>query len=157
MYRLIDPRDGSVFYVGKGSGKRILQHEADAARGRIGNVAKHERILAIWAAGLQVEREMVAEGLTESQAFDLERQLIGDRAGLANIQPGGMSARDRNAMRARCLLGLMVPYEAWLAGPHPEPVDDYPGGPRALYDAFAAVLTDIAENGWVGTLASRAK
>ena len=32
VYELIDPRDGKVFYIGKGQGRRIYGHEAEAAQ-----------------------------------------------------------------------------------------------------------------------------
>ena len=30
VYRLVDPRDNSTFYVGKGVGNRVFTHVADA-------------------------------------------------------------------------------------------------------------------------------
>jgi hypothetical protein len=40
VYELIDPRDGKVFYVGKGKGERAWQHEIDVRRGDQGRNPK---------------------------------------------------------------------------------------------------------------------
>src|SRR5690348_9647048 len=53
VYQLIDPRDGAVFYVGKGSGDRMFQHVRDAKRGRVSNEAKTRRILDILEGGVE--------------------------------------------------------------------------------------------------------
>lgn len=33
VYALVDPRDNAVFYIGKGKGRRMYEHEREAARG----------------------------------------------------------------------------------------------------------------------------
>ena len=57
VYRLIDPRNGETFYVGKGRGDRIFQH----AKGALSSTndedtadLKSQRIKAIATAGLHV-------------------------------------------------------------------------------------------------------
>lgn len=57
VYHLVDPRSGDVFYVGKGRGDRMWQHDFEAARGLL--TEKCERIREIWAAGHEVERRIV--------------------------------------------------------------------------------------------------
>ena len=37
VYRLIDPRNGETFYVGKGKGNRVFQHAAGALKNGKGN------------------------------------------------------------------------------------------------------------------------
>ena len=56
-YLLRDPRDGVVFYVGKGKGDRVHSHVAEAERG--GGKNKVQRIRSIQDAGLAVEHLIV--------------------------------------------------------------------------------------------------
>lgn len=104
VYALIDPRDKSIFYIGKGKGNRYLDHKKNI--GELGkrhseikkgaNTNKLQRIKKIIDSGLEVEYKMIAENLTEDEAFALEEILI-DRFGreieksgyLTNIARGG--------------------------------------------------------------------
>lgn len=76
VYTLTDPRNGEVFYVGKGCGVRMLQHEKDCRAGRVQNGRKHKRIADIIAAGTSVLAEKIKIDLTEGQALDAEKELI---------------------------------------------------------------------------------
>lgn len=90
VYTLADSRDGEVFYVGKGCGQRMYQHEKDCRAGRVVNGDKHAKISAIIRAGAAVVAQKVHDGLTESEALDAERALIrsiGIRR-LTNVMPG---------------------------------------------------------------------
>jgi hypothetical protein len=66
VYTLAYPT-GKIFYVGKGTGDRIHQHEYEAARlGKASsyyysNAEKHAVIREIWAKGEQVKKEIVFE------------------------------------------------------------------------------------------------
>jgi hypothetical protein len=65
VYLLIDPRDGKVFYVGKGKGGRCFDHSAtdDGA-------AKASKIAEIEAAGLTPQVDIIRLGLeNEAEAF----------------------------------------------------------------------------------------
>ena len=92
VYRLIDPRNGETFYVGKGQGNRIFQHakgalsttkEEDAAD------LKSQRIKDIDAAGLEVAHVIHRHNI-ESQkvAFQIEAALIDAYPGLTNKVSG---------------------------------------------------------------------
>lgn len=90
VYRLIDPRDGSVFYVGKGSGRRMYGHEAEAEKGVYSR--KCNRIRSIWADGFSVKREVVSRHVDENDALEAEARLI-EEIGLeklTNVMPGGV-------------------------------------------------------------------
>lgn len=95
VYTLTDPRDGAVFYVGKGKGDRVSAHERDAQRGKPG--AKCDRIREIWAAGFQVVRSEVARYRRETDALRAEEQLISQigLSALTNIAPGGRGGRHK--------------------------------------------------------------
>lgn len=89
VYQMIDPRDGLPFYVGKGKGSRINQHEAEARKGQ--HNAKCDRIRSIWSEGLQVRKAKVSEHECENEALQAEFEAIA-RIGLGaltNVLPGG--------------------------------------------------------------------
>ena len=79
VYRLIDPRNGETFYVGKGQGNRVFDH----ARGIVGNDDEHvadpktHRIHEIRATGLEVGHIIHRHGiLTDKIAYEVEAALI---------------------------------------------------------------------------------
>jgi hypothetical protein len=80
VYLLTDPRTGTVFYVGKGSGNRAYQHGAEA-RDRADHPdlqkAKHERILDIEGTGQAVTVEILRHALQdETTAYLIESAAI---------------------------------------------------------------------------------
>lgn len=93
VYRLIDPRDGQTFYVGKGRGNRIFAHVAGALNGyweedEDDTSAKIQQIREIHQAGLSVIHVIQRFGLTENEAFEVEAALIDCFPGLTNLQKG---------------------------------------------------------------------
>lgn len=98
VYRLIDPRNGQTFYVGKGKGNRVFQHVLGAI-GYYDGVNKDEhdfdkypnklrRIQAIRDAGLEVIHVIQRWHLTDEQAYEVEAALIDCYPGLDNLQSG---------------------------------------------------------------------
>jgi transcriptional regulator with XRE-family HTH domain len=73
VYTLSRP-DGTIFYVGKGCGKRVAQHEKEALRGH--NCPKCELIRSIWREGGTVQRAIVFETDDERAALTYEADLI---------------------------------------------------------------------------------
>ena len=74
LYRYPDEMGGHVFYVGKGTGDRILTHEIEAAKGYRGR--KCEVIRAIWGNGYQVQKQIVYETDIQQDALIYERASI---------------------------------------------------------------------------------
>jgi Uncharacterized protein conserved in bacteria len=80
VYRLIDPRDGSTFYVGKGKGNRVFAH----MRGEVAATDDDEllsnklkQIREIRLAGLEVIHVIHRHGMTdEKTAYEVEAALI---------------------------------------------------------------------------------
>ena len=101
VYRLIDPRNGETFYVGKGTGNRIFQHAAgvrlDDDEGDQLRSHKYGRIRAIRDARLEVLHVIHRHGLTTKEAFEVEAALMDAYPGLTNVQ-GGYANGDRGAM-----------------------------------------------------------
>lgn len=86
VYELIDPRDDSVFYVGKCSGKRIYQHEAEARRGVCSY--KCNKIRHLWSLNLQVKRRYVAWFWDEKAAYEHETERIKSYKNITNVVRG---------------------------------------------------------------------
>lgn len=87
VYRLLDPRNGETFYVGKGRGDRVFAHVNGAIASVPGEVSdpKLERIKAIHLAGLEVAHIIHRHGLTTQHgAYEVEAALIDAYPGLTN-------------------------------------------------------------------------
>lgn len=93
VYRLIDPRNGETFYVGKGKGNRVFSHanaelktlendEDDPASLKVG------RIREIKNAGLSVLHVIHRHDIPDAAIFEVEAALIDAYSGLANAQGG---------------------------------------------------------------------
>jgi hypothetical protein len=92
VYRLIDPRTGETFYVGKGKGDRLFQH-AKGALTTSGDEdradLKYQRIKNITKAGIEVSHVIHRHGIdTEAVAFQIEAALIDAYPGLTNRVSG---------------------------------------------------------------------
>ena len=93
VYRLIDPRNGETFYVGKGKGNRIFDH----AKGDLTNMEgeedisdlKLQRIKEIKSAGLEVSHVVHRYGIdSDKVAYEIEAALIDAYPGLTNKVKG---------------------------------------------------------------------
>jgi uncharacterized protein len=91
VYRLIDPRNGETFYVGKGRGDRVFKHAKGALAASKDEDAedaidlKFQRIKEIAAVGLEVAHVIHRHGIeNENLAFQIEATLIDAYPGLTN-------------------------------------------------------------------------
>lgn len=137
VYRLLDPRTGLAFYVGKGTGRRAWSHEARARKGKVDNAPKHLAICEIHAAGLNVTVEIVLDKTSETEAFALERQMIEEAEGLTNIAGGCVSNEQRVTTQAREMLSRMRTFNGWVAVAGPERLaacERIKGSARAFYE-----------------------
>ena len=99
VYRLIDPRNGETFYVGKGQGNRVFAHANGYPDQEVGDVAdpKLERIRDIKAAGLDVAHVIHRHGMdSERIAYEVEAALIDAYPGLTN-KARGQGSRDHGS------------------------------------------------------------
>ncbi len=76
VYCLIDPRNGRVFYVGKGQGFRAWAHEKAVKAGKTSNKVKSKVISEILGAGLSVGVTIVSRHSCELEAYKAEEQQI---------------------------------------------------------------------------------
>ena len=101
VYRLIDPRNGETFYVGKGRGNRVFSHihdEQNLEGDDLDNKVK--RIREIRLAGFEVAHVIHRHGMDEKTALEVEAALIDAYPGLTNIA-GGAGSNDFGAMHAK--------------------------------------------------------
>ncbi|WP_206106141.1 LEM-3-like GIY-YIG domain-containing protein [Rhizobium leguminosarum] len=120
VYRLIDPRNGETFYVGKGKNNRVFDHAAglpDPSEDDSQPIGtKLERIRAIKDAHLQVIHVIHRHEIPDHAIFEVEAALIDAYPGLTNIQ-GGHASTDRGPMNhieltdKYCLPELSLPPE----------------------------------------------
>lgn len=90
VYVYYDPRNFQPFYIGKGKGKRLSSHGSDPQ-----DTKKTATIRAIRAAGLEPTIRVIANRLTEEQAFLVEKTLLWNTRGLTNIAPGNFKENFR--------------------------------------------------------------
>lgn len=95
VYRLVDPRSGQTFYVGKGRGNRVFDHVnrtiqtvSDDEQAEDAQSLKMKTIQEIGAAGLQVQHIIHRHGLSEEVALEVEAAVIDAYPGLANVVGG---------------------------------------------------------------------
>lgn len=100
VYRLIDPRNGETFYVGRGVGNRLYSHireelgqEADEASDKL------KKIREIRLAGFEVAHVVHRHGMDAATAAEVEAALIDAYPGLTN-SVGGKDSGDRGVMHA---------------------------------------------------------
>ena len=101
VYRLIDPRNGETFYVGKGQGDRVFSHvrgEQKIEGDELDN--KLTRIREIRVAGFEVAHVIHRHGLDDKTAFEVEAALIDAYPGLTNAA-GGAGSNDYGVMHAQ--------------------------------------------------------
>jgi len=95
VYRLIDPRNGETFYVGKGKGNRVFQHIKclipDGLNDDSDIDQKLKRIREITNTGLNVIHIIHRHGMDEEVAIEVEAALIDAYPGITNLMRGSGS------------------------------------------------------------------
>ncbi len=113
VYRLIDPRNGETFYVGKGKGDRVFAHvrEKKIKSGSIIPDNKFKRIREIRNAGFEVTHVIHRHGMDQKTAFEVEAALIDAYLGLANVA-GGIAGSAYGVMHAKEIIQRYCAKEA---------------------------------------------
>ncbi len=113
VYRLIDPRNGETFYVGKGKGNRVFQHMKGALAANEADELSDKLtiIRQILAAGLNVIHVIHRHGMDESTSIEVEAAVIDAYPGAANIA-GGAGGTDYGPMNALEIINKYAAEEA---------------------------------------------
>lgn len=113
VYRLIDPRNGETFYVGKGKGNRVFQHMKGAlAANETDELSDKLTIIReILAAGLNVIHVIHRHGMDESTSIEVEAAVIDAYPGAANIA-GGAGSSEYGPMNAIEIINKYAAEEA---------------------------------------------
>jgi len=98
VYELIDPRNNEVFYVGKGVGHRVEQHQKDAENDN--STKKFKRINAIEYVNLEVIEKIIGRYDTDNEAKAVEATLIKYIYGLENLT-NKMHSRGADTIREK--------------------------------------------------------
>jgi hypothetical protein len=101
VYRLIDPRNGETFYVGRGKNNRVFEHIKCALKDKDQDEIdlKFQKIREIEKAGLCVIHVIHRHGLDEEMVKHIEASLIDAYPGTTNIS-GGYGSNDFGPMNS---------------------------------------------------------
>jgi uncharacterized protein len=101
VYRLIDPRNGETFYVGRGINNRLFEHLKCALKDKTQDELdlKFQKIREINKAGLSVIHVIHRHGLNIEMAKQVEASLIDAYPGTTNIS-GGYGSNDFGPMNS---------------------------------------------------------
>jgi hypothetical protein len=113
VYRLIDPRNGETFYIGKGKGNRVFYHMKGAlTMDNFDEVDdKIQIIREIIVAGLEVIHVIHRHGMDEKCALEVEAALIDAYPGVSNIM-GGHGSNEYGPMNALEIINKYMSQEA---------------------------------------------
>ena len=96
VYRLIDPRNGETFYIGKGKDNRVFSHlgmeiKFDKTNNEDEFTEKFKILREISSEGLKPLHIIHRHGMEQEEAFEVEAALIDAFTGLSNIVSGHKS------------------------------------------------------------------
>ena len=97
VYGLIDPRNRKLFYIGKGTGNRVFEHENESLNNPDSEKLKLKTIASIHSAGLEVEKIIINCNLSENEAFAAEAALINALNYIGNVRLSNIVAGHHSA------------------------------------------------------------
>jgi hypothetical protein len=127
VYFLACPESGKLLYVGKGKGDRLNVHHRQFQNCKILGTKKYAAFLDLAKRGLSPLAVVFMDGLSETDAYRLERRLI-CRIGtqnLANTAPGQASEDERVLIECDDMLRRLRPFEEWRRHYKPKGSSDH--------------------------------
>ena len=106
VYELVSSLTGKVFYIGKGAGCRMYQHEKEARKP--GNTYKLNTIRKIWRDGGKVICNKIGLFVDEVRAYEFESLQIKTTDGLTNACKQSRVIPEDTVMGRRMLSALIV-------------------------------------------------
>jgi len=104
VYRLIDPRSGETFYVGKGTGNRVFAHvKGELGAGADTLTEKLLRIREIRLSGFEVAHVIHRHGMDEPTAFEVEAAVLDAYPEATNIA-SGRASDERGLMHSKQII-----------------------------------------------------
>ncbi len=102
VYRLIDPRNGETFYVGKGTKNRVFDHVKGEIKSKDDDDISHklQRIRDIRVDGFEVAHVIHRHGLDSKTAFEVEAALMDAYPETTNVS-GGRHSGERGIMHSK--------------------------------------------------------
>lgn len=85
VYLLIDPETKLPFYIGKGKGNRIFDHQREADRAIYHNPYKSQYIRNLNKKGLSIEYEIVFTSIHEMLCLAKEQELIAEYSKITTL------------------------------------------------------------------------
>lgn len=116
VYFLINPLTDKIFYIGKGKGKRALQHYKDYKNGREKNIFKYNEMRSFVKLGFKPIVKVVVDDITEDTAYKIETKLIKRLyCDLSNIS---QNENQPNLIKKglKKILKHLPSYELWIFG-----------------------------------------
>lgn len=111
VYALVDPDNGQIFYVGRGTGDRIFDHVKEAKNTNL-STAKVERIRKIWRENKQVNYLLIRHKLTPAEAKIVESSVIDTLRNQGSQLTNEILGQHSEAFGLRRLSELRAHYEA---------------------------------------------
>jgi hypothetical protein len=148
-YLLVDPRNSQIFYVGKGKGKRVFEHEKSVRNGDVDNPRKCDLILEILISGYRVGHIIFSAHKDEGEAYAVEKEMISIlREQITNISSGTTTENQRAYVQAKIHMQKLKTYEQWISSVPQRILDTasrLSGSPREHYDRHVAEMKKLME------------
>jgi hypothetical protein len=135
VYRLIDPRNGETFYVGKGKGNRVFEHAAGEIENNTDELSdKLKKIREIKLSGFEVQHVIHRHGMDAITAFEVEAALIEAYPSVTNIA-GGHGNNDRGVAHSEQIIERYTAKDAELLDEIIEITVNRSAAENSIYDA----------------------
>ena len=137
VYRLIDPRNGETFYIGKGNGNRVFEHAKGNQPKGDGLSDKESRIYEIISAGFEVLHVIHRHGMNSDTAYEVEAALMDAYPNVTNVM-GGHGNYERGVAHAKEITERYAAPSVQISDPLIEISINLSSSVRSLYSATRA-------------------